>query len=305
MSGPVRSKSLRPAIVRLMVRLYPKSWRARYGDEFVAMLDDLAADGRSRWRLVIDAVRGALDAHANMLGDDGVHRDLLRAALTRMACGFVMFGAGGVAFAKASEDVDTSSHDAIRVALGVVRGAGGLAVLTVLVAVIPAVGAAIRLIRRARRWRPFLILGVPILSTLMTVAGVTIVAHRAARTSAVAVTVTERAVIAGIAVGAFAVWAVAARSFLRRPDSEIPEAALRGATVPTVLSLAMAATTLGTVVWAVAVRQSNPSRFRSLDGLLGAPLPATLAAAVTCMTVGTIMTSTAAGRSRHLSSSAR
>ena len=44
---------------RWLIRLYPHSWRRRYGDEFLAVLeqDKLTALG------VVDIVRGALDAH--------------------------------------------------------------------------------------------------------------------------------------------------------------------------------------------------------------------------------------------------
>jgi hypothetical protein len=38
------------------VRLYPAQWRARYGDEFLALVED----ARPRWRDVWDVLRGAL-----------------------------------------------------------------------------------------------------------------------------------------------------------------------------------------------------------------------------------------------------
>ncbi|MDQ3880576.1 MAG: hypothetical protein M3295_05850 [Chloroflexota bacterium] len=44
--------------MRRLVRLYPAAWRARYGDEFAALLDEL----RPTLPLVLDVVRGAVDA---------------------------------------------------------------------------------------------------------------------------------------------------------------------------------------------------------------------------------------------------
>jgi len=44
-----------------LLRLYPRWWRHRYGDEFAALLEDLSST-RSRWRLVVDVAAGALDA---------------------------------------------------------------------------------------------------------------------------------------------------------------------------------------------------------------------------------------------------
>ena len=45
-----------------LVRFYPRWWRKRYGAEFAALLADLRAEGRGRWRLGVDVVAGALDA---------------------------------------------------------------------------------------------------------------------------------------------------------------------------------------------------------------------------------------------------
>lgn len=44
---------------RILVKLYPRAWRARYADEFLAMLDTVKVNRRR----VTDVVRGAIDAH--------------------------------------------------------------------------------------------------------------------------------------------------------------------------------------------------------------------------------------------------
>ena len=44
-------------------RLYPRDWRDRYGEEFDALLDDLAP----RWRDVVDITAGALVMHMSRL----------------------------------------------------------------------------------------------------------------------------------------------------------------------------------------------------------------------------------------------
>jgi hypothetical protein len=48
--------------LRRLVRLYPRWWRQRYGDEFAALLEDLSGTG-NRWWLTVDVAAGALDAH--------------------------------------------------------------------------------------------------------------------------------------------------------------------------------------------------------------------------------------------------
>jgi len=56
------------------MRLYPRAWRARYGEEFDVLLDD----SPKGWRTKADAVRGALDAHRRT---PGVMKRLLPAVL--------------------------------------------------------------------------------------------------------------------------------------------------------------------------------------------------------------------------------
>ena len=54
--------------VRALLRLYPRAWRERYGDEFLALI----ADGGLSWRVVVDVIGAA-----------GVERVRAAAALVR------------------------------------------------------------------------------------------------------------------------------------------------------------------------------------------------------------------------------
>ncbi len=47
--------------MKRLIRLYPRAWRERYGDEFEALLDDVALG----WRDAANIVRGALKMHLN------------------------------------------------------------------------------------------------------------------------------------------------------------------------------------------------------------------------------------------------
>ena len=59
--------------MRWLVRLYPSSWRERYGEEFSALLDDVPAAPRT----VMDIVRGALDARLSaLLKENGMENSL-------------------------------------------------------------------------------------------------------------------------------------------------------------------------------------------------------------------------------------
>ncbi len=46
-----------------LVRLYPRDWRERYGDEFAELVTALAGERYRHGRLALDIGRGALDAH--------------------------------------------------------------------------------------------------------------------------------------------------------------------------------------------------------------------------------------------------
>ncbi|NUR47403.1 MAG: hypothetical protein HOV71_04630 [Hamadaea sp.] len=50
-------------MIRLLLRLYPRRWRDRYGAEVGDLATQLVADGRPRHRIAADLVRGAADAH--------------------------------------------------------------------------------------------------------------------------------------------------------------------------------------------------------------------------------------------------
>jgi uncharacterized membrane protein YozB (DUF420 family) len=52
-------------LLRALVGLYPRPWRERYEDEYIALIEDLAVErlGFVRLRLAADIARGALDAH--------------------------------------------------------------------------------------------------------------------------------------------------------------------------------------------------------------------------------------------------
>jgi hypothetical protein len=63
-----------------LIRLYPKTWRARYGDELNQLVEDLAGAVPGR-RLAVDIGRGALDAHWR--GGFGMRRMLTDPAVRR------------------------------------------------------------------------------------------------------------------------------------------------------------------------------------------------------------------------------
>ncbi len=85
--------------MRLIVRLYPRAWRQRYGDELEALIED-AGPG---WRVAVDVARGAAMMHLTMgLGSLRQHVRRLAAtpafALTALITMSVAIGANALIF---------------------------------------------------------------------------------------------------------------------------------------------------------------------------------------------------------------
>jgi hypothetical protein len=99
--------------VHKMLRWFPASWRARYGDELAVMIED-DLEGRSptlRYRLSI--VRSGLNEHlreTGLLGDSVAPTDRVRGGALAVLCAFALFVIPGVTFAKISEHWDESIH---------------------------------------------------------------------------------------------------------------------------------------------------------------------------------------------------
>jgi len=136
----------RIANTRSLLRWYPDRWRDRYGDEFIAMIeDDLAGRPPSvRYRLSI--ARSGLNERlrdAGLIGDSVSPSDQLRSAALSILCAFALFIVAGVGFAKISEHWDQSiykrpahlpviSFNSEAILAGVCSVAGGLAAVALL-----------------------------------------------------------------------------------------------------------------------------------------------------------------------------
>jgi hypothetical protein len=130
-----------------LLRWYPAEWRARYGDEFAAMIeDDLAgkpATLRYRQSIAWSGIREHL-REIGFLGNSGSPRERMRDGVLTVLCAFALFIVSGVGFAKVSEHWDESIHQGSRhvpaVSFNLVAslaGACGLAVVLAALAVLP------------------------------------------------------------------------------------------------------------------------------------------------------------------------
>ncbi len=54
---------MKAVLARLLVRIYPKAWRERYGEEFAALLENERGGLRGGWGMAADVVRSAICEH--------------------------------------------------------------------------------------------------------------------------------------------------------------------------------------------------------------------------------------------------
>jgi hypothetical protein len=132
---------------RSLLQWYPARWRARYGDEFAAMIED-HLEGKAptiRFRLSI-ARTGLYEQlrNAGLVGNSASASEGVRGGALTVLCAFALFVIPGVVFAKLSEHWDESIHRGPRHLpavsfnlLASLAGACGLAVILAGMALLP------------------------------------------------------------------------------------------------------------------------------------------------------------------------
>jgi hypothetical protein len=132
-----------------LLRWYPRAWRERYGDEFLALVED-ALDGRGPgWRLRLGVARSGLRERGHQARLTG------RRALPRLARdpGLAAI-AGGYLVAIVAHGLGTSSGRQADVILGALIAFAGVAGLALLAGGLAALPALVRLLRAGRRPKP-------------------------------------------------------------------------------------------------------------------------------------------------------
>jgi len=130
----------RPGDADRLLRWYPAPWRARYGDELAALVEDELAGGRPGLRLRLSLAHGGLLERARgaaVVGDSRPADERVRAGALLVLVAWAAADLAGGAFAKTSEHFGASGTSA---ALGPARTAhavvvacgiaGGLVLLT-------------------------------------------------------------------------------------------------------------------------------------------------------------------------------
>lgn len=146
-----------------LLRLYPTAWRARYGEEFAALLDDYPLTLFS----LLDVLLGALDAHIAPLDTDGrILRMLHRPRRTAIVvfCAYIAFVLAGMSYQQSIEDdlrTLNGLHPDISLAYHVVFFVAPLSLLAILAGGAPIGLVAILRALRNRRWDILALFAVP------------------------------------------------------------------------------------------------------------------------------------------------
>ena len=143
------------------LRWYPTSWRARYGDELTALLDDEYPGGTPA-RIRLGLVGGGLRQRARqsgLVGDAVPARDSLRTGALVVLAAWTAFVIAGASFAKFSEHFDEAlphaigAHRVPDLAFSVLQATAAVASVFVVAGALLAVPAFARFLR-AGGWVP-------------------------------------------------------------------------------------------------------------------------------------------------------
>jgi hypothetical protein len=275
-------------LVRGVVACYPTEWRERYGDEYASVVSDslAAASALRRLALLVNVVRGALDARMNPEGPFVSKRVGVPIAAVVWAAG--LFGLAGFGFQKITEYPDfkeaAEQHAAVGWSYTIVVWAAGAAAVSVVLAGLPVALALLR-----ERPPGFVkVLAVPSVAVLAWFGSLPL-AYLLAEGHSVHSpgNLVAIAVVVAVSVGVVAAVAWAAAAVERR--AQVRAVPRMRAVVLIVVAAAMAATTVACAAWGIALRAGDPAEFNSNDGLVAASLPASWAGITLVMAVATIL----------------
>ena len=90
--------------MRLLLRVYPPAWRARYGNELASLIEELGGGARMSWRVRFDVVRAGIVERARVLAPrELAPPERAREGSLLVLYAWMVFVIGGFGVAKASE----------------------------------------------------------------------------------------------------------------------------------------------------------------------------------------------------------
>lgn len=277
----------------LLLALYPRAWRGRYGDELDALILDMHADGHPTGaRVRADLLRSALRERLRAGGDPSRR---VRGGASLVLWGWALFVIAGLVVAKASEHWQQAlpGDPAAHAAFSAFKLIALASVAVVAIGVVVTLPAAWRLLRSGgwERVRPR-----AALAALLTV--VVIASTAGIATWAHGLSAADRSGHDGLYAAAFVGWGALVAACLLAwtavatriaSDVRCDRAVLRlhGWIAPAV-AIAVTATTAALLVWWAMVAVRAPGALTDSPGLAHpSPLVAQLVAAAVLMVLGT------------------
>jgi hypothetical protein len=263
-------------LIRLLVRLYPRSWRERYGEEYAALLAEHGLGPRT----VVDVLSGALDARLGAGGPlslDARRRDVVVLG----AWAATAYVAAGIGFQRMAEYEDFTR--AARAHAGVAAGfwvvvAGAAVAGAALLAAAGIMGSSI-LREAATTRRPDLIrpLAACVAGTVaFALAGIALVVIAHVATPRSPHDPRNVVLLAGwlaLSGGAAAVAVSGATRAVRRATVAGP-ALRRAVACVRLAATGMALSLVGLALWGLALRWQDPGVFALGDGgVMATPMP--------------------------------
>ncbi len=287
-------------IAQYLVRLYPQTWRSRYGEEFLAFLEQRPISFLAR----VDLFFGALDAHLHPeLGTTGMslyERVLqmlftLRRSLLTIFCAYIGFILAGWAFQKMTEYDDfveaARTHSVVGLSFNLIVIGAVVALLAVLAGGLPIAVTVIRFALAQKRRGPLLLLAVPILAFAVFL-GTTLLLEALHRPGNHLSPVWQIFLHRGVFFGTLIAAAIAGAGSVcfAVVHSEISEKLLRFAVLPSILAtISMALVLAATITWGLGLRDGAPQLFAGNDGLVGSSTTGTWLGIVIAMAIATVL----------------
>jgi hypothetical protein len=299
---------------RRLTGLYPRTWRARYGDELAALIVESSGGGRIPWRTRIDVALAAGREHVRELRAGGASRpagERVRAGALLVLWAWVLLACAGVAVEKLSEHwqgaTSATGRSLPATAFECLLAAAAVGSALVVAGIAATAPSAIAYLRSGgfRSVRRSLARSA-ILTALTAVSGLGVLAwaHRLStpeRNGHDALYGLAVLALAVLAASSLASWAATAGAIARR--LELSPATLRfEAGIAAAAALCMAAMTASTALWWRGLAHAAPWFLAGRPaGTPSSALPPELAVATAAMAIATALGAIGARRALRAS----
>jgi hypothetical protein len=295
------ARPLTPRVGALLLALYPEAWRARYGEEMRALLEDDPPSPRGLLSLVHGALAAHLRPRAGARAQDSTR---MRLSLCAVFCCWIALSVAGAAFAKETEEAPfaalASRHGVLAAAHDAILAGALLGAVAIALGGLPLLWGAMRELARRRDARLAGALALPLLALGLFAALVAVLvaiapAHLETRAQAFRLALLLPLWTGGLACALAC--ALAPRLVLRRVASS--RRALRRASALSVVVLAaMLLVSAGLVVYDAALARLSPALAAQSGGPIWPTTAATLAAAAALALLSTLLAALASARAR-------